>query len=92
MISALQFGHCSIDKVFNPLPNNKILDLSKFKEHADNKINVTQKLKSVMGRVENILGKGENAVTSIFFFSQNVCKRLLFSLKVVLGWLENMRK
>ena len=46
---------------FNPLPNDKILYLSKFKAFADNKINVTQKLKFALGRVENIVGKGENA-------------------------------
>ena len=45
----------------NSLPNNKLLDQSKFKELADNKINATKKLKFVLGMVENILGKGENA-------------------------------
>ena len=43
------------------LPNDKILDWSKFKAPADDKINVTQNLKFVLGKVENILGKGENA-------------------------------
>ena len=33
------------------------LDWSKFKELADDKINVTEKLKFVLGRVENIVGK-----------------------------------
>ena len=28
---------------------------------ADDKMNVTEKLKFVLGRVENIMGKGENA-------------------------------
>ena len=39
----------------------KSSDQSKLKALADDKINVTQKLKFVSGRVENILGKGENA-------------------------------
>ena len=30
------------------------------KAFADNKINVTEKLKFVLGRVENSVGKGEN--------------------------------
>ena len=47
--------------MFNSLPNDKILDQSKFKEHAYVKINVTKKVKLVFGIVENILGKGENA-------------------------------
>ena len=42
------------------LPNNKILDQSKLRALADNTINVNKKLKLVLGRKENILGKGEN--------------------------------
>ena len=43
------------------LPNNKFLDWSILKAFADDKINVTEKLKFVLGRVENIVKKGENA-------------------------------
>ena len=46
---------------FDSLPNNKDLGWSKFKAFADDKINVGKKLKTVYGRVENIVGKGENA-------------------------------
>ena len=46
---------------FYSLPNNKIVDWSNLKESADDKIYVTEKLKFVLGRVENIMGKGENA-------------------------------
>ena len=46
---------------FNSLPNNKFLDWSKFKASADDKINVNEKFKFIFGRVENIVGKGENA-------------------------------
>ena len=45
----------------NTLPNDKIKDWSKLKAFADDKINVTKKLKCVLGRVENIVGKGDNA-------------------------------
>ena len=45
----------------NSLPNNKFLDWSKLKALASNKINVTEEFKFVSGRVENIMGKGENA-------------------------------
>ena len=38
-----------------------MLDWSKFNAFADNKINVNIKLKLGFGRVENIVGKGENA-------------------------------
>ena len=41
--------------------NDKIVDWSSLKESADNKIYVNEKSKFVLGRVENIMGKGENA-------------------------------
>ena len=41
----------------NPLPNDKILDLSKLKAVVYNKIKVTEKLKMILGRTENIVGK-----------------------------------
>ena len=43
------------------LSNDKISDWSKLKALADDKINVTEKSKIVLGRVENIVGKGESA-------------------------------
>ena len=46
---------------FNSLTNVKFLVLFKLKAFADDKINVTEKLRFVFARVENILGKGENA-------------------------------
>ena len=46
---------------FNSLPNNKIVDWSNLKASADDKIYVTEKSKFVLGRVEDIVGKGENA-------------------------------
>ena len=39
----------------------KILYLSKFKAFADNNIDVSKTLIFVLGRVENIVGNGENA-------------------------------
>ena len=45
----------------NALPNDKFLDWSKLKVLEDYKINVTEQLKLDLGRVENIMGKGENA-------------------------------
>ena len=47
--------------LINFLPTNKFLNLSKLKAFGDDKINVTEKLKFVFGRVEIIVGKGENA-------------------------------
>ena len=39
-------------KKFNSLPNDKFLDWSKLKALADDKINVAEKLKFVLGRIE----------------------------------------
>ena len=47
--------------MFNPFPNGNILVLSKFKAFADDKIEVSKRLISVLERVENIVGNGENA-------------------------------
>ena len=56
---------------------DEILDQTKLKAFADDKLNVTKKIISVFDRVENIVGKGEIAGTSNFSFSHNVFKRLL---------------
>ena len=45
----------------NSLPNEEIFDWSKLKAFADDKINMNEKYKFGLGRVENIVGKGENA-------------------------------
>ena len=58
----------------SPLPDNKILEWSKLKAFADDKLNVTKMVISVLDRVENIVGKGEIACTSNFSFSHNVFK------------------
>ena len=45
----------------NSFPKDKILDLSKLKALACNKIEVPQRLEVVLDRTENNLEKGENA-------------------------------
>ena len=45
---------------FYSLPKDQILDLSQLDAFADDKTDVTQKLKFVSLRIENV-GKGENA-------------------------------
>ena len=54
-------GISFIDERLNSLPNDKFSDSPKLKAFAVDKINVTKELKFVLGRVENIVGKGENA-------------------------------
>ena len=55
MIIKINFKRC-----INSLPNDKILDWSKLKAFADDKINVNEKFKFGLGMVEKIMGKGEN--------------------------------
>ena len=78
----------SLQPLINSLPNDKILGWSIFKAFADDKIKVGENLKTVYGRVENIVGKEKMLVTSIFSFSHNVFKRPSFwgLLKVGIVW------
>ena len=65
--------------LLNSLPYDKILDWSKLKAFADDKINAAEKLKFVFGRVENIVRKGENADDQHFLlFSQCFPKGFFF--------------
>ena len=68
----------------NSLPNDKFLDWSKLKAFADNNINVTKKLKFVLERVENIVGKGENAGNQHFLLFPQSFQKVSYtgSLKV----------
>ena len=60
----------------NPLPYDKNLGLFKSKAFADDKLNVIQNIKVVCHRIENIVGKEENAGYQHFFFSHSVFQRL----------------
>ena len=57
-------------------------DWSKLKAFADDKLNVAQNLKLVSGRVENIVGKGENAGHQHFLLFLQ-CLQKILSLMVV---------
>ena len=53
-----------VDKLLffgSPFPNGKILDRTKLKSFADDKLNVTKMTISSFDRVENTVGNGENA-------------------------------
>ena len=55
------FFHIYNISQIDPLRNDKILDVTKLKALADDKLNVTKMTISLCGRVENALVKGENA-------------------------------
>ena len=63
----------------NSLPNDKFLNRSKLKAFADDKINVTEILKFVLGRVENNAGKGENAGYQHFLLFPQCFQKASFS-------------
>ena len=74
---------------FHSLPSDKILDRLKLKAFTDDKINVTKKkLTFVLGRVENIVGKGENAGYQHFLLFPQCFQKLSFPevLKVGILW------
>ena len=69
----------------NSLRNNRSLDWSSLKAFADNKINVTQKFEYVYWKVENIVGKGENAGYQHFILFTTMFWKGFF-LRVVKSW------
>ena len=79
--------HLDVVLLFNSLPNDKILTLTKFKAFADDKIMVNQKLK-LLEKVENIVGKGENAGYQHFLLFPQCFLKLSFPevLKVGIVW------
>ena len=50
-----------IYKMFNPLPHDKIFEVTKLKVFADDKWNVAAMTIFLFDKVENTVGKGENA-------------------------------
>ena len=64
------------------------MDWSALKAFADDKLKVTEKLKCVLGRVENIVGKGEYAGYQHFLFFPQCFQKAFFlgSLKVAIVW------
>ena len=74
-----------ISEIINSVSKDKILDWSKLKAFADDTINVTKDLKFVLGRVKNIVGKGENAVYQHFLLFLQ-CFQKGFFLRVDKSW------
>ena len=59
--------------------------LVQIQSSADNKINLTQNLKFVLGNVENILGKGENAGYQHFLLFPKCFQKFLCSGSLKVG-------
>ena len=65
--------------LINSLPNNKILDWTKLKAFADDKLDIAKTMTSVYDRVENIVGKGENASYQHFLLFSRCFQKFSFS-------------
>ena len=65
--------------MLNPLPENKISDWSKLKAFAEDKLNFTHNIKVVFHRIENIVGKDENAGNQHFLLFPQCFKNSFFS-------------
>ena len=65
-----------------------MFDWSKLKVFAEDNINVNKKFQFVLGRVENIVGKGENAGYQHFLLFPQCFQKASFSglLKVEIVW------
>ena len=72
----------------NTLPNDKILAWYKLKAFADDKVTVAKLMIFVFDRVENIVGKGENAGYQHFLLFLQCFQKALSSgsLKVGIVW------
>ena len=70
------------------LPNSKILDWSKLKAFAGDKINVAEMMISLTDRVENIMEKGENGGYQRFLILPQCFQKPSFlgSFKVGIVW------
>ena len=64
----------------NPLPDNKILDLSKVKAFADDNFNVAQMVEFFFDGKENIVGEGHSAGYMHFLLSPQYFQNLRASL------------
>ena len=65
--------------LFNSSPNDNIFDRSKLKAFAGDKMNMTEKMKIVPERMENIVGKGENAGYQNFLLFPQCFQKVTFS-------------
>ena len=69
-------------------PNDTILGMSEFKVNADDKFGVAEIMAFVFGRVENVVGNGENAGYQHFLLFRQCFQKVSYpgSLKVSIVW------
>ena len=67
-----------ISGLLNLFPDNKSLDWSRLKAFADNKLTVTQDIKVISHKIENIVGKEENAGYQHFLLFPQYFQKFFF--------------
>ena len=72
-----------IRQIFNPLPNDKFLDITKLKAIADNKLNIAEMMISPFDSEEKTVGKEENAGSQYKSFENTLGKRRNCSLQAI---------
>ena len=74
--------------LINPLADDKISGLPKLKSFADDKLNLAQNIKVVFHKIENIVGKEENAGYQHFLLFPQCFQKAFSSStsKVVIVW------
>ena len=72
------FSAQSKSGIIYPFPKDKILDWSKLKAFAEDKIKVIKMMVFVFDRVENIVEKGKNAGNQHFLLSPQCFQRAFY--------------
>ena len=74
--------------ILNPLSYDRFLDETKLKAAADENLNMAQMIEFILERIENIVGKGENASNQCFLLFPQCFQNApyLGSLKVGVVW------
>ena len=84
VLSKINFQNQAVH-AFNSLTNNKILGWSELKEFADDKIKVLKMMTIVFDRVENIVGRGENAGFQHFLLFPQCFQKAFYSESLEIG-------
>ena len=88
IISQIRFHESYVLCQLNPLPNDKILGWSKLKAFEDDKIEFDEMVIFFFDRVENIVGKRENAGYQHFLLFPQCFQKDFYSrsLKIGIVW------
>ena len=75
----------ALKEMVNSSPNDKILDWSKLKAFADDKIKLAKMMIFVFDTTENIVGKGENAGNQHFLLFPQCFQKAFYSGSLEVG-------